>query len=101
MGWGQSGHQGQKFRRERRTPDWGWTEKTGLGFHCDLIWWESAKAKNFAGECYRFTGDGGSGFDGDDRFGRRRGQGDAYGGRGTVGPALGEGRGSDLSREGS
>lgn len=36
-----------------------------------------AKAEDLAGQSYRFAGDGGSGSDGDDRFGRRRGLCDA------------------------
>lgn len=52
-------------------------------------------------EANRFTGDGGSGFDGDDRFDGRRGQDDVLWGRGTD-RATQWGRGSgDLSGMGS
>lgn len=42
------------------------------------IWWERAEARDLAGESYGLAGDGGSGFDGDDRFGGRRERGDAF-----------------------
>lgn len=44
----------------------------GGGLNGDGIWWEKAKAEDLAGDTYRFAGNGGSGSDGDDKFGRRR-----------------------------
>lgn len=55
------------------------------------------RAKDLTTKSCRFTGDGGSGFDGDDGFGGRRGYGDVFGGRETSGDAMGEGSGGDLS----
>ena len=45
--------------------------------------WNLAEAKDLAQESYRFTGEGGSGFDGDDRFDGRRGQDDVLWRRGA------------------